>query len=215
MNPHSDAERQAGILILSQLKMFNEAVVYFEQHLSPAFWKSFDQCVERFMKDNSWVGKANYEHQDYCWLAHPAWVIEGVNCKYWFENSLTVTEGSDYILAVLTGTGTEQGQFGFEFKLNAGYFGGVKKIASYASNVQQTYREQLQTLGLLEQGKGNYFLPVTIEPNLLTECWKEHGEFPVEHEVFFPLQTALDKLLQSTKILDAIFLSEARIAVSE
>lgn len=37
MNPHSDAERQAGILILSQLKMFNEAVVYFEQHLSPAF----------------------------------------------------------------------------------------------------------------------------------------------------------------------------------
>lgn len=27
MNPHSDAERQAGILILSQLKMFNEAVV--------------------------------------------------------------------------------------------------------------------------------------------------------------------------------------------
>ncbi|SWE73775.1 Uncharacterised protein [Klebsiella pneumoniae] len=33
MNPHSDAERQAGILILSQLKMFNEAVVYFEQHL--------------------------------------------------------------------------------------------------------------------------------------------------------------------------------------
>lgn len=34
MNPHSDAERQAGILILSQLKMFNEAVVYFEQHLS-------------------------------------------------------------------------------------------------------------------------------------------------------------------------------------
>ena len=65
MNPHSDAERQAGILILSQLKMFNEAVVYFEKHLSPAFWKSFDQCVERFMKDNSWVGKANYEHQDY------------------------------------------------------------------------------------------------------------------------------------------------------
>ncbi len=89
------------------------------------------------------------------------------------------------------------------------------QLFSYASNVQQSYREQLQTLGLLEQGKGNYFLPVTIKPNLLTECWKEHGEFPVEHEVFFPLQTALDKLLQSTKILDAIFLSEAQIAVSE
>ena len=29
MNPHSETERQAGILILSKLKMFNEAVVYF------------------------------------------------------------------------------------------------------------------------------------------------------------------------------------------
>ena len=104
MNPHSDAERQAGILILSQLKMFNEAVVYFEKHLSPAFWKSFDQCVERFMKDNSWVGKANYEHQDYCWLAHPAWVIEGVNCKYWFEkegaNKQVISSQADSLIKI-------------------------------------------------------------------------------------------------------------------
>lgn len=215
MNQHSDVERQAGTLILSQLKMFNEAVVYFEQHLSPAFWKSFDQCIERFMKDKNWTGKANYERQDYCWLAHPGWVIEGVNCKCWFESSSTVSKGNDYILAVLTGTGTEQGQFGFEFKLNAGYFGGVKKIANYANTIQQSYREQLHELGLLDQGKGNYFLPVTIESNLLTECWKEYGEFPVEHEVFSPLRTVLEKLLQATKILDAIFFSEAQTAASE
>lgn len=167
MNPHSDAERQAGILILSQLKMFNEAVVYFEQHLSPAFWKSFDQCVERFMKDNNWVGKANYEHQDYCWLAHPAWVIEGVNCKYWFENSSTVTDGNDYILAVLTGTGTEQGQFGFEFKLNAGFFGGARKLTSYTSTIQQQYREQLRELGLLDKGKVTIFFLLSLIQNYL------------------------------------------------
>ncbi|AVT60023.1 MULTISPECIES: hypothetical protein [Pectobacterium] len=215
MNQHSDAERQAGTLILSQLKMFNEAVVYFEQHLSPAFWKSFDQCIERFMKDNNWAGKANYEHQDYCWLSHPGWVIEGVNCKYWFENSSTVSDGADYILAVLTDTGTEQGQFGFEFKLNTGYFGGVKKIASYANNIQQSYRKQLQDLGFLDQGKGNYFLPVTIEYNLLTECWKEYGEFPVENEVFSPLRAALETLLRSTKVLDAIFSSEQQSSEDE
>lgn len=215
MNPHNNAERQAGILILSQLKMFNEAVVYFEQHLSPAFWKSFDQCIERFMKDNNWVGKADYEHQDYCWLANPAWVIEGVNCKYWFENSSTVTDGKDYILAVLTGTGTEQGQFGFEFKLNAGFFGGARKLTSYTSTIQQQYREQLKELGLLDKGKSSYFLPVIIDPKLLTECWKDYGDFPVEHEAFSPLRTALETLLQSTKVLDAIFSAETQIAVSE
>ncbi len=215
MNQHNDAERQAGILILSQLKMFNEAVVYFEQHLSPAFWRSFDQCVERFMKDNNWAGKANYEHQDYCWLAHPSWVIEGVNCKYWFENISTVSEGNDYILSVLTGTGTEQGQFGFEFKLNAGYFGGAKKIANYAGTIQQSYREQLQCLGLEDQGKGNYFIPVIIDPTLLTECWRVYGGFPVEHEAFSPLRTALEKLLQSTKILDAVFSSGLQASANE
>lgn len=208
MNLHSDAERQAGILILSKLKMFNEAVVYFEQYIIPAFWKSFDQCVERFMNDSNWVGKANYEHQDYCWLAHPTWVIEGINCKYWFENSSTVTDGNDYILAVLTGTGTEQGQFGFEFKLNAGFFGGAKKITSYTLAIQQKHRKQLHELGLVDRGKGGYFHPVTLDPILLTECWREYGEFPVEHEVFSPLRTALEKLLKSTEILDAIFSSD-------
>ncbi|AIU71607.1 hypothetical protein AT03_03805 [Hafnia alvei FB1] len=215
MNPHSDAERQAGILILSQLKMFNEAVVYFEQHLSPAFWKSFDQCVERFMKDNNWAGKANYEHQDYCWLAHPGWVLEGISCKYWFQNSSTVGKENDYFLAVLTGTGTEQGQLGFEFKLNTGHFGGVKKTANYVNTMEQSYREELQELGMLDHGKGNYFLPVAIEPNILTECWREHGEFPVEHEVFSPLRKTLEMLLQSTKVLDAIFSSELHIVASE
>lgn len=215
MNPHSDAERQAGILILSQLKMFNEAVVYFEQHLSPAFWKSFDQCVERFMKDNNWVGKANYEHQDYCWLAHPAWIIEGVNCKYWFENSSTVSEGHDYPLAVLTSTGTEQGHFGFQLKLNAGYFGGAKKLANHTNAIQEQYREQLKKFGFVAQGKGIYFLPVIIDKNLLTECWKEHGEFPVNHEVFSPLRKVLETLLRSTEILDIIFSSEMYSEISE
>lgn len=214
MSQHSDEERQAGKLILSQLKMFNEAVVYFEQHLIPAFWKGFDQCVERFIKDNNWAGKSNYEHQEYCWLAHPGWVIEGVNCKCWFENSSTVSRRDDYVLAVLTGTGTVQGKFGFEFKLDGGYFGGVKKIASYANNLQQSCREELHRLELEDHGKGNYFIPVTIDPGVLAECWADFGEFPPEHEVFSPLRAVLDKLLQSTETLDAIFLSEDLVSES-
>lgn len=208
MNHYNDTERQAGTLILSRLKMFNEAVVFFEQHIDPAFWKGFDQCVDRFLKDNRWVGKASCEQQDYCWLAHPGWVIEGVNCKYWFENVSQVSKGDDFSLAVLIGAGTEQGQIGFQFKLNAGHFGGAKMLATYTSAIQENLRQQLIGAGFTDQGKGNFFLPVTLDPKQLVESWQTYGAFPIEHELFDPLRTALAKLLLSAEILDAIFSSK-------
>lgn len=205
MNKLSETERQAGVLLLSQLKMFNEAVVYFEQHLDPAFGKSFDQCIERFIKDNNWAGKHNIEHQNDCWLAKPSWVIEGTDCKYWFEYCTSVSEGHDYALTVLTCTGTEQGYMGFEFKINTAHFGGARKVTSYTNTVSREHQEQLKKLGFKDQGKGNYFLPIIIDPKLLTECWEIYGEFPVEHEVFSPLKSTLETLLESTEILDAMF----------
>ncbi|CAM3303267.1 MULTISPECIES: hypothetical protein [Yersinia] len=209
MTQYNDAERQAGTLILLDLKMFNEAAVFFEQHISPAFWKGLDQCVERFTKANNWAGVSNYEQREYLWLAHPAWVIKDDNCKYWFENYSSVGKGNDYALAVITGSGTEQGEFGFQFKLNAGCFGGTKKLNAYVNTIVQGYREQLVNLGFIDQGKGNFFLPITLGSNQLAECWREYGEFPEEHEVFTPIRNALEKLLQSTDVFDAIFLSEA------
>lgn len=208
MSQHSDPERQAGTLILSQLKMFNEAVVYFEQHLSPAFFKSMDRCIDRFVKDNNWVGKINYEQKGYFWLAHPDWVIEGENCKCWFADYVTVSEGNDFLLAVLTGTGTEKGKFGFELKINHGYFGNAKNIASHVSNAPELYRSELRGLGFVEQDKGGYFYPVTIDQTLLKACWLDNGSFPVEHELFSPLRMALKAVLQSTKIINAIFIPE-------
>ncbi|MEQ5574442.1 hypothetical protein ABN306_16595 [Providencia huaxiensis] len=205
MNKYSDAERQAGKQLLSQLKMFNEAVIYFEQHVEPAFWKSFDKCIDRFIKNNNLAGDANYEHKSYCWLAPKNWVIENNNWKYWFETKTTVDKELDYTLAVLTGTGIEQGNFGFEFTLNTGYFGGIKKLTNYTKSISQEYQEKLRKLGLEDRGKGNFFLPVMIDTKLLEDCWGLNGEFPVEDEVFAPLRNALETLLESTEILDTIF----------
>ena len=87
----------------------------------------------------------------------------------------------------------------------------LEQLFSYTSAIQQQHREQLKELGLLDKGESSYFLPVIIDPKLLTECWKDYGEFPVEHEAFSPLRTALETLLQSTKVLNAIFSSETQI----
>ena len=189
----------------SNLKMFNEAVVVFEQYIDPAFWKGFDLCAERFKKENNWAGEIEMTQKDYLWLAPPSWVIENDNCKYWFENNVTTSEGRDFDLALLTQSHTEQGTFGFQFKLDPGWFGGTRKMNAYLNNTAQEYRTQLVELGFEDQGKGNFFLPITLDINQLADCWKEYGAFPAEHEVFAPLLDSLKKLAKSVAIFDATF----------
>lgn len=208
MNKLSETERQAGVQLLSQLKMFNEAVVYFDQHIEPAFWKSFDKCIDRFIKNNNWAGDADYENKGYCWLAPKNWLIEDDNYKYYFATSTTVDEELDYTLAVLTGQGIEQGNFGFEFQLNAAHFGGARKLASYNNSMSEKHKEDKEKLikiGLKDQVKGNYFIPIIIDSKLLADCWALNGEFPVEHEIFSPLRNALEILFESTNTLDNMF----------
>lgn len=211
MAKFNEAERQAGTLMLSNLKMFNEAVVAFEQYIDPEFWKGFDLCTERFKNENSWTGNTGMTQKDYLWLAPQHWAVnaETNTYKYWFENHLTTGEGVDYSLAVLTQSQTEQGAFGFQFKLNSSWFGGTRKMIAYINNAAQDYRTQLITLGFEDQGKGNFFLPVKLDLSQVTECWKEYGAFPVEHEVFTPLQQALEKLVKSVAIFDELFSSFA------
>lgn len=213
MAKFNDIERQAGTLILSNLKMFNEAVVAFEKYINPAFWKGFDLCVERFKKENNWAGKIEMAQKDYLWLAPPDWVIEDDECKYWFENDVTTSEGRDFYLAVLTQSHTEQGAFGFQFKLSTGWLGGTRKINAYLNSTDQKYRTQLVELGFEDQGKGNFFLPVRLDINQIADCWKEHGAFPTEHEVFIPLHHTLEKLTKFVTIFDATF--SAFVAESE
>jgi len=119
MTQYNDMERQAGTLILSQLKMFNEAVVFFERHIEPAFWKGFDQCVEHFIKTNNWLGSAKFAQKEYLWIAPASWKTGPKQWKSWFDSYNTTKEGFDYHLSVITQANTEQGEFGFLFKLDS------------------------------------------------------------------------------------------------
>lgn len=207
MPKFNDIERQAGTLMLSNLKMFNEAVVAYEEYIDPAFWKGFDLCVELFKKENNWAGEIELTQKDYLWLAPLDWAIkaEDNDYKYWFSKHLTTAEDVDYYLAVLTQTHTEQGAFGFQFRLNSSWFGGSRKMNAYLNNTNQEYRTQLVNLGFEDQGKGNFFLPIILDIRQVADCWKEYGAFPAEHEVFIPLHHALEKLVKSVAIFDSVF----------
>jgi len=207
MTQYNNVERQAGTLILSEFRMFNESVVFFEKHIEPAFWKGFDHCVERFIKVNNWKGEAEFAQKEYVWFAPSGWGIEADNYKYWFENHVTTHDGDDFLLAVISNTHTEQGELGFQFTLNSDWFGGPKKRNAYVNNMAQHHRENLVNLGFDDHGKGYFFLPVSINAHQLAECWSEFGAFPDDHDVFAPLRDSLEILRQSADTFDAIFAS--------
>ncbi|MCW2488507.1 hypothetical protein J5069_21620 [Candidatus Symbiopectobacterium sp. NZEC127] len=205
MTSTTKEERLAGTLILSQFKMFNEAVVVFETQIEPAFWQGFDQCIQRFIKDNGWEGEVGIVQKGFSWLAPTAWKSEDDDWKYWFETHIAGGDGADYRLATIAGLGTEGAEFGFCFEIRPRRFGGAKKLGAYLNARDPQCREQLIGMDFEDLTKGNYYLPVTVDINLVTECWQEYGEFPDDHEVFNNLSAALDTLREAIFIFDEMF----------
>lgn len=204
MSPLNKEERQAGTLLLSQLKMFNEAVVVFERQIDPAIWKGIDLCAGAFIKERGWGGETDYAESGTFWFAPKAWMVDA-EYKYFYESFSTSSDETDYELALLTGCGTEQAQFGFRFQPSKAFFGPDKKLKAIASTIDQASRIALGRLDFQDLGKGAFFLPVKLDPGLMAECWQENGEFPPDHELFTPLLSALKTLENAVPIFDAIF----------
>lgn len=204
MSPLNKEERQAGTLLLSQLKMFNEAVVIFEQQIDPAIWKGVDLCAGEFMKARGWGGETDYAESGTFWFAPKTWRVDE-EYKYFYESFSTSSDEVDYELALLTGCGTRQEQFGFRFLPSKAIFGPDRRLKAIASNIDQASRIALSKLKFQDLGKGAFFLPVTLDLSMMAECWQENGEFPPDHELFAPLRSALEALEEAIPIFDAIF----------
>ena len=205
MSPTNNEERQAGTLLLSQFKMFNEAVVVFEQQIDPAIWKGIDLCAAAFIKERAWEGETDIAESGTFWFAPKLWMTDDAVYKYFYESFSNHNNEVDYELALLTGCGTKQGQFGFRFLPSKAIFGPDRRLKAIASNIDQAARIKLSKLKFQDLGKGAFFLPVTLDLSLMAECWQENGEFPADHELFAPLRSALETLEEAFPIFDDIF----------
>lgn len=204
MTYYNDEERQAGALLLSQLSMFNQAAVVFNTQVTPAFMKGFDQCVTQFIKASNWHGESTAEDNDSIWLAPASWVVEGDDCKCWFEYYQTPCQENDYELAVLTRNSTEQTALGFRLALDSSVYGGVRNLKNYANENTRPVLAKLAAIGFEDQRKGNFFIPLNLDIGLLSECWLEYGAFPAEHALFEPLTDVLGKLKEAVPLIDQI-----------
>lgn len=204
MTYYNDEERQAGALLLSQLKMFNQAAVVFENQIEPAFSKGFDQCVKQFVMTSDWHGESDIEEDDYLWISPSSWYVSEDKCKCWFENYQTESGEKDYLLAVLTHNATEKTAYGFRLTLDTGIYGGVRNLKHYVNEKTRPVLERLAAMGFEDHGKGNFFIPLYLDVGQLTECWREYGKFPPEHALFDPLKHVLAKLKEAVPLFDEI-----------
>lgn len=200
-------EKKAGQFILSQLGMFNEAVVLFGVTIEPALLDGIDECVESFTEDNDWVGGDKLASDNSIWLAPKAWVTnpeeDEPECKAWFESDC-IDDNDDYWSACFCDVATQGGKAGFMFSIDPGCFGGKTTWNASAKRISQDLISQLTNLGFQNREKGKFFLPVTLDNQQLAQSWVDDGEFTKDDDSFIPLRAALEKLNQAVPIFDQI-----------
>lgn len=202
-------ERKAGELILSQLGMFNEAMVLYGTVIEPAIFKGIDECVENFVHDSEWIGKSHLG-PDGSWVAPKTWLNnqgeEEPERNAWFEIDV-IESHDDYWPALFCGAGTRGGQAGFLFKVNNRIFGGLNPWKKYVNSIiTGELMAQLSKLGFKKWGDKNefFFLPVLLDNKVLAQSWLDYGEFTKDDESLAPLNEALEKLKQAAPIFDQI-----------
>lgn len=203
-------ERKAGALLLSNLGMFNEARLLFENVMEAAILKAFDHAVEAFSNEVDWDGVFNLADDVGCWVAPATWNIsqpgEDADHKAYFEVDC-INDNDDYWTALLCKQGSEGGEAGFMFNIEPRQFGGLRNWNSYIKNIDSDIVDKLGKAGFIDQGKGKFFLPVHIDVIAVKEAWEEYGDENTEDFAEYclePLRSALKTIQNNLGIFDEI-----------
>ena len=115
-------EKKAGALILSQIEMFNEAIVLFTETVEPEIFGCIDNIVQDFIEKNSqWSGKADFKQNQTCFLALEDWKskkhsIKPSSSDYYAYFSLDASSVFiDYWTSVFCNKSTSTTETGFFF----------------------------------------------------------------------------------------------------
>lgn len=199
---------EAGILILNQLKIFNEGSVYFEKVVDPAFLGAIDSCLHSFCDGNKeWDGKFQLVNYSDCFFSHENWNAtpdeKKANNKARFDIDC-INDNSDSWIALFCGVGTKNGEAGFMFSCQAREFGGKVAWRNHIRN-QGKIVDAIETLGFKNQGDGNFFLPIQLNASELAKTWDESGgELKGDDDCFQPVRDALDTIAKSVPLFDAL-----------
>lgn len=204
--------REAGALILSSIEIFNEAVKLFENVVDIEFWEAVSSQIKDVAEKKDMMGEFENMESDW-WLAPNAWSIdsderEPTQAKFWLTN-----EG-DFHYLIAAFCSPQCGSAGFRFVVNHSNFGGKAAWNKYAQDWSiekeiSNYVKQLEELGFGVRSKGEFFLPVKLNPADLAEAYRNEDY----EKALKPIIEALDILHQSVDLFKKILDNAPRIQV--
>jgi len=204
--------KEAGRLILADLKMFNAATVLFEQEVQPAFMEALGETLQSWAEKRDWHPE-NFLTELYSWLAPRAWCIENKrgedDANPWFMWTLKTEDDGDsnsYALADLCGVGTGISAFWFSYEIQGN---GWKKAAR---SIREKYADRLKSLGfsVFDNEKTPFYLPLQLDASKLADAWMNDDY----DELMEPLVTALENLERAVPIFDE-FMQELRSLIEK
>lgn len=204
-------ERKAGSLILSQIAMFNEADILFEETVQPEVLGCIDQIVDDFCKNTiRWAGEFDLQDSQDCWLSLKDWKQsdekDDSNFIAWFKIAETLESGDSWV-AVFCNASVGGSEGGFQFAVNHSIFGGKQAWKNYISTLDQKITAELESLGFKNigrQNEGNYFIPFHLNAETLASAYEDVNGLDYEHEAFAPVREALKKIDASIDLFHKI-----------
>lgn len=191
--------KSAGRVILSELKMFNEAAVLFEQEVHPAFMNAFGEAIQNWAKEHGWSSSVDPDDPSYL-LAPPAWNLNNKKRDddpgarfYW---GLT-EDDSGYILANLCGVGSVI--TGLWFALDEKAFGGKRLWKQGLQAIASKYIERLKPLGFA-YAEPDFYLPLRLDSGKLADAWSDD----IYDDLLEPVVVALNTLDKAVPIFDEL-----------
>lgn len=204
--------KEAGRLILADLKMFNAAAVLFEQEVYPPIMEALGEATQNWAEKRDWHVEDGLDEGN-LWLAPRAWCSKNQRDEddanpyfAWSRDSDDDNDIESYALADLCGVGTNISTIWFCYDISGK---GWKKAAR---SIGEKYDERLKSLGFsaFDKDEISFYLPLRLDASKLADAWMNDDY----DELMEPLVTALENLERAVPIFDE-FMQELRSLVEE
>jgi hypothetical protein len=188
---------RAGAIILKDLRLFNETVIFFERKIEPRIRHEIESLVNKWAENATWKFWGDLQDVG-LFVAPPDWFGDAGCCLAQFAfGPRSQEERASYYVAEIFGEG--ETDWGFWFYVEPRHFEGKKKWNAFAKTLNQEI-DELGKIGWIHMGCGEFFLPSPLSSASLPSAWENEDW----EESLSPIKTSMDALVSAKTIFDGL-----------
>jgi hypothetical protein len=190
-----DSKNSAAVLIIKNLVLFTDALMYFESEVQPRVFREIDDLHSGFIKNQGWVGQVGYMgRDDGSWMMPYDWKSEDGEDLFWFGFEDLSTDDRPELAVIC---GLADAPFAFFFRVGHRCFGGKKKFQALYEPHQAYLQKELSAIGFTVHANGEFSYAVNLDLAQLADGWAEDDLT----SALEPIGKGLEKIKQAADVL--------------